>query len=151
MARKTRVFWPPTATDRGKACRSSKTSAGLCPSGVPVMSDLHQPPSPAHESIAAHGGSLSSPEDLVTADTAIPSGLRIKVAFTVFTVGLIVCVSALSYFLVLRIFAELSPSIRTDLAWKALRGSAELAHATELGIIVADETEYKERPASNNR
>lgn len=136
--RKVEVFRPPTLrTEDSRAV----ASGGLPPPRIPIMSDLHAPPPSARESPETQGGSLNSSDGLAPARISIPSGLRIKVAFTVFSVGLIVCVSALVYFLVARIFAELSPSIRTDLEWKALRGSAELAHATELGIIVADEGE----------
>src|SRR3990170_2074248 len=66
------------------------------------------------------------------------SSLRIKVAFTIFTVSVLLALSALIFTLVSRIFDELTPSTRADLEWKALRGSAELSHATELAIVIAD-------------
>src|SRR5688572_12978766 len=66
------------------------------------------------------------------------SSWRIKVAFTIFTVSVLVALSALIFALVSRIFDELTPAARADLEWKALRGSAELSHTTELAIALAD-------------
>jgi two-component system sensor histidine kinase/response regulator len=66
------------------------------------------------------------------------SSWRIKVAFTVFTVSVLVALSALIFALVSRIFDELTPAARADLEWKALRGSAELSHTTELAIALAE-------------
>lgn len=76
--------------------------------------------------------------DLRVESRKLLSSFRIKVAFTVFTVSVLLALSALIFALVSRIFDELTPAVRADLEWKALRGSTELSHATELGIALAD-------------
>jgi two-component system sensor histidine kinase/response regulator len=71
-------------------------------------------------------------------DRQLVSGKRIQVAFVIFT-GIVVCaLTALVFMFVSRIFNELTPSIRADLENKAVRGSAEIALSTDLGMIVRD-------------
>jgi signal transduction histidine kinase/DNA-binding NarL/FixJ family response regulator/HPt (histidine-containing phosphotransfer) domain-containing protein len=60
-----------------------------------------------------------------------------------FVVALLLALSGLIFVLVSQIFDTLTPTIRADLEWKARRGAGELVHATELGIVVADEHEIK--------
>jgi signal transduction histidine kinase/DNA-binding NarL/FixJ family response regulator len=64
-------------------------------------------------------------------------------AFTLFVVALLLALSGLIFVLVSRIFDTLTPTIQADLEWKARRGAGELVHATELGIVLADEHEIK--------
>jgi len=64
-------------------------------------------------------------------------------AFTLFVVALLLAMSGLIFVLVSRIFDTLTPTIQADLEWKARRGAGELVHATELGIVVAEEREIK--------
>jgi signal transduction histidine kinase/DNA-binding NarL/FixJ family response regulator len=64
-------------------------------------------------------------------------------AFTLFVVALLLALSGLIFVLVSRIFDTLTPTLQADLEWKARRGAGELVHATELGIVVADEREIK--------
>jgi signal transduction histidine kinase/FixJ family two-component response regulator/HPt (histidine-containing phosphotransfer) domain-containing protein len=71
------------------------------------------------------------------------SSTRLRVAFTLFVVALILALSGLIFVLVSRIFDTLTPKIQADLEWKARRGASELVHATELGIVTADEREIK--------
>jgi signal transduction histidine kinase len=71
------------------------------------------------------------------------SSSRLRVSFTLFVVALLLATSGLIFVLVSQIFDTLTPSIRADLEWKARRGASELVHATELGIVVADEREIK--------
>jgi signal transduction histidine kinase/DNA-binding NarL/FixJ family response regulator/HPt (histidine-containing phosphotransfer) domain-containing protein len=71
------------------------------------------------------------------------SSTRLRVAFTLFVVALIVALSGLIFVLVSRIFDTLTPKLQADLEWKARRGASELVHATELGIVTADEREIK--------
>jgi signal transduction histidine kinase/DNA-binding NarL/FixJ family response regulator/HPt (histidine-containing phosphotransfer) domain-containing protein len=71
------------------------------------------------------------------------SSSRLRLAFTLFVVALLLSLSGLIFVLVSSIFDTLTPSIRADLEWKARRGASELVHATELGIVVADEREIK--------
>ncbi len=73
----------------------------------------------------------------------VVSSLRIKVAFMVFTAAVLLALSGLIFSLVSRIFEELTPSIAADLEWKARRGATELAHTTELGILLADEAKIR--------
>jgi signal transduction histidine kinase/HPt (histidine-containing phosphotransfer) domain-containing protein/ActR/RegA family two-component response regulator len=71
------------------------------------------------------------------------SSSRLRMAFTLFVVALLLALSGLIFVLVSRIFDTLTPTIQADLEWKARRGAGELVHATELGIVVADEHEIK--------
>ena len=71
-------------------------------------------------------------------DRKAMSGLRIQIAFTAFIALIIASLTALVFGLVSHIFASLTPSIRADLEHKALRGSAEIAHAADLSIAVRD-------------
>jgi len=71
------------------------------------------------------------------------SSSRLRMAFTLFVVALLLALSGLIFVLVSRIFDTLTPTIQADLEWKARRGAGELVHATELGIVVADEREIK--------
>src|SRR5262245_26184220 len=67
------------------------------------------------------------------------STFRLKLILTSFVLVLLIGLSAMMVVLVTRIFDSLTPAVRADLGWKAERGAAELARATELGIVVADE------------
>lgn len=67
------------------------------------------------------------------------STFRLKLILTSFVLVLLIGLSAMTVVLVTRIFDSLTPAVRADLGWKAERGAAELARATELGIVVADE------------
>src|SRR5690606_22813472 len=78
----------------------------------------------------------------------VVSSLRIKVAFMVFTAAILLALSGFIFSLVSRIFEELTPSIAADLEWKARRGATELAHTTELGILLADEAKIREQLGS---
>jgi signal transduction histidine kinase/CheY-like chemotaxis protein/HPt (histidine-containing phosphotransfer) domain-containing protein len=71
------------------------------------------------------------------------SSSRLRMAFTLFVVALLLALSGLIFVLVSRIFDTLTPTIQADLEWKARRGAGELVHATELGIVVAEEQEIK--------
>jgi signal transduction histidine kinase/CheY-like chemotaxis protein len=67
------------------------------------------------------------------------STFRLKLILSSFVLVLLIGLSAMMVVLVTRIFDSLTPAVRADLGWKAERGAAELARATELGIVVADE------------
>jgi signal transduction histidine kinase/DNA-binding response OmpR family regulator len=71
-------------------------------------------------------------------DRKLMSGLRIQVAFMAFTGLVVVALTALVFLFVSAIFEELTPSIRMDLETKAMRGSAEIARAADVGIVVRD-------------
>src|ERR1041384_7292945 len=71
------------------------------------------------------------------------SSSRLRCVFTRFVVALLLALSGLNFVLVSRIFDTLTPKVQSDLEWKARRGASELAHETELGIVVADEREIK--------
>jgi len=68
---------------------------------------------------------------------------RLRLAFTLFVVALLLSLSGLNFVLVSRIFDTLNPKVQADLEWKARRGAGELVHTTELGIVTADEREIK--------
>src|SRR5258705_7282415 len=71
------------------------------------------------------------------------SSSRLRLAFTLFVVALLLSLSGLNFVLVSRIFNTLTPKVQADLEWKARRGVGELTHTTELGIVVGDEHEIK--------
>ncbi|HEY3665659.1 MAG TPA: ATP-binding protein, partial [Polyangiaceae bacterium] len=71
------------------------------------------------------------------------SSLRLKVAFMVFVSALLVGLCGMIFALVSHIFSALTPAIRADLEWKAERGAAELAHAAEYGLVLADQQELR--------
>jgi signal transduction histidine kinase/DNA-binding NarL/FixJ family response regulator/HPt (histidine-containing phosphotransfer) domain-containing protein len=73
----------------------------------------------------------------------LPSSSRLRLAFTLFVVALLLSLSGLIFVLVSSIFDTLTPKLQADLEWKARRGASELVHATELGIVTADEREIK--------
>ena len=75
------------------------------------------------------------------------SGVRVQVAFMLFTAALLVAVSGVAYLLVARIFDELTPSIRHDLELKAQRSAKEAALSGDVGILLADEKMLNEAVA----
>jgi two-component system, sensor histidine kinase and response regulator len=78
-------------------------------------------------------------------DHKLMSGLRMQVAFMIFT-GLVVCIlTGLAFLFISRIFNQLTPSIRADLENKALRGSREIALSADLGIVLKDRTQIQEQ------
>ncbi|HKY40880.1 MAG TPA: ATP-binding protein [Polyangiaceae bacterium] len=68
---------------------------------------------------------------------------RLRLAFTLFVVALLLSLAGLIFVLVSSIFDTLTPTIGAALEWKARRGASELVHATESGIVVADEPKIK--------
>jgi two-component system sensor histidine kinase/response regulator len=68
------------------------------------------------------------------------STFRLKLVLTSFVLVLLVALSAMVFVLVTRIFGTLTPAVHADLGWKAARGAAELAHSTQLGVVVKDES-----------
>jgi signal transduction histidine kinase/DNA-binding response OmpR family regulator len=78
------------------------------------------------------------PIDRRAAQDEVLSTFRISIAFTVFTAAVLAGLTMLIFVLVSHIFGELTPSIRTDLEWKARRGAAELAQTTQVGIVLGD-------------
>ncbi|MFW6050922.1 MAG: response regulator [Myxococcota bacterium] len=86
-------------------------------------------------------GEVPEPEDALLSDSrrkAVLSSFRLKAILTVFIVVLLALVSGLMFFLVSRIFDWLTPSIQSDLHWKAERGAVELSRGAELGIVIQD-------------
>jgi signal transduction histidine kinase/DNA-binding response OmpR family regulator len=94
----------------------------------------------AESSVRVRGERTSTPGDIGTVQgrEQLLSGSRIRVAFTLFTAAVLVTLTALIFGLVSHIFGRLTPSIRADLEWKAERGAAELARATDVGIVLGD-------------
>jgi len=72
------------------------------------------------------------------------SGSRIRIAFTAFTVIVIGVLAALVFAMVAHIFSRLTPTIRADLEWKAKHGASELAHLTDVGIVLGDAKQLKD-------
>ena len=61
------------------------------------------------------------------------SSSRLRLAFTLFVVALLLAMSGMIFVLVSRIFDTLTPAVQRNLEWKARRGAGELVHAAELG------------------
>jgi signal transduction histidine kinase/DNA-binding response OmpR family regulator len=72
------------------------------------------------------------------ADRKLMSGLRIQVAFMIFTGLVVTALTLLVFVFISKIFGELTPSIRADLSNKAVRGSAEIALSADVGIVIRD-------------
>jgi signal transduction histidine kinase/DNA-binding NarL/FixJ family response regulator len=86
----------------------------------------------------------ANPDETVRAERKrLLSSSRLRMSFTLVVVALLLAMSGLIFVLVSQIFDTLTPTIRADLEWKARRGAGELVHATELGIVVAEEREIK--------
>lgn len=68
------------------------------------------------------------------------SQTRIKVAFVVVTLTLLVEFAATMTLSVDRIFGWLTPVTRRDLYWKVKRGVAELGRTTDLGVLLRDQS-----------
>jgi two-component system sensor histidine kinase/response regulator len=84
-------------------------------------------------------------------DRKLMSGLRIQVAFMIFTGIVVVVLTGLAFWFVSRIFAELTPSIRSDLENKAVRGSREIAMAADLGIVIKDRKQIESQLGGYDR
>jgi two-component system, sensor histidine kinase and response regulator len=69
----------------------------------------------------------------------IADGGQIKALLAVFTVALMLGLAGLMLLLVSSIFDRLTPSIRSDLEWKAAHGAVELSQAMDVGIAAEDE------------
>jgi len=87
--------------------------------------------------------SLQAPDPAAPLDDSnnrgtLLSGSRIRIAFTAFTVIVIGVLAALVFAMVAHIFSRLTPTIRADLEWKAKHGASELAHLTDVGIVLGD-------------
>jgi signal transduction histidine kinase/DNA-binding response OmpR family regulator len=78
-------------------------------------------------------------------DRKVMSGLRIQVAFMLFTGLVIALLTTLAFIFVSRIFVQLTPSIRADLENKAVRGSREIALSADLGIVIKDRTQIEQQ------
>ncbi len=88
-------------------------------------------------------GTLLSPEQR----RRVLSGVRIQLAFFAVTALLLVTVSGVAYFLVSRIFEELTPAIHHDLELKTRRSAKELALSTDVGILLEDEVMLRDATA----
>lgn len=69
----------------------------------------------------------------------VADGGRIRLLLAVFSVALMVGLAGLMLLLVSSIFARVTPSIRSDLEWKATHGAAELAQSMDVGIAAQDD------------
>jgi hypothetical protein len=72
------------------------------------------------------------------------SSVRLKVTLMLFISALLIVLSLLVGALVSRIFHQITPTMASELQWKARRGATELAEAAALGIAV-HEREVVER------
>lgn len=66
------------------------------------------------------------------------SSSRPQVVLTTFVVSLVLALAVLTTLLISGIFAQLNPTIRQDLAWKAERAAQDIAGAADVGILVGD-------------
>ncbi|MFT3925871.1 MAG: histidine kinase dimerization/phospho-acceptor domain-containing protein [Myxococcales bacterium] len=68
----------------------------------------------------------------------ITSGLRLSVALMIMVTVIVGGLTGLVFLLVSRVFDSMTPSVASDLAWKARRGAVELSKTAELGLVVGD-------------
>jgi len=61
----------------------------------------------------------------------------------VFVSALLLGLCGLIFSLVSQIFGALTPAVKADLEWKAVRGVAELAQSAQYGMVLADEHELR--------
>jgi len=66
------------------------------------------------------------------------SSSRLQMVLTTFVVSLVLALAVLTTLLISRIFRQLDPTIRQDLAWKAERAAQDIAGAADFGILVGD-------------
>jgi signal transduction histidine kinase/CheY-like chemotaxis protein/HPt (histidine-containing phosphotransfer) domain-containing protein len=83
---------------------------------------------------ATDDGALISAEDR----RRIASGGRVTVALIGLSVLIVALFTGLVVLSVSEVFRAMTPAVRQDLAWKALRGAVELSHTGEYGLLVAD-------------
>ncbi|MEY2935133.1 MAG: hypothetical protein RL033_5882 [Pseudomonadota bacterium] len=76
-------------------------------------------------------------------DRKLMDGRRIQVAFMIFTGFVVMVLTGLAFLFVSRIFEQLTPSIRADLANKAVRGSREIALSADVGIVLKDRAQIQ--------
>jgi signal transduction histidine kinase/CheY-like chemotaxis protein len=69
----------------------------------------------------------------------VASGGRIRASLMIFIALLLVSLTGLTLLLVSSIFDRLTPSIRSDLEWKAQQGASALSKSMEVGIAARDE------------
>jgi signal transduction histidine kinase/DNA-binding response OmpR family regulator/HPt (histidine-containing phosphotransfer) domain-containing protein len=81
-------------------------------------------------------------EGPVVSDDArqVADGARIRLLLAVFSLGIMVSLAGLMLWLVSSIFGRLTPSIRSDLEWKATHGAVELAQAMDVAIAAQDQS-----------
>ena len=79
------------------------------------------------------------------ADRKLMSGLRIQVAFVVFTGLVVLVLTTLAFVFISRIFEQLTPSIRLDLENKAVRGSRQIALSADRGIVIKDRQQIEQQ------
>ncbi|MDB4988728.1 MAG: Hybrid histidine kinase [Myxococcaceae bacterium] len=63
---------------------------------------------------------------------------RITLGFILFTLGLLLALSGVTYLMVTQIFSTLTPALERDLEWKALHGTIALSVEADLAILTAD-------------
>jgi len=68
----------------------------------------------------------------------ILSSSRLHVALTTFVATLVLALGVLTTLLISRIFGQLNPTIRQDLAWKAERGALDIVRAADFGMLIGD-------------
>lgn len=66
------------------------------------------------------------------------STARLKIVLSSFVVAVLLALSVFMFFLVSRIFDQLTPAIERDLTWKTERGVAELSFTTELAVALGE-------------
>jgi len=81
------------------------------------------------------GKDAEPPRGLTDAERTARYGTRIKFGFVVFSIAILAVLSGMISLLVSQIFAELTPALEHDLAWKATTGVSALAREVDLAII----------------
>jgi signal transduction histidine kinase/DNA-binding response OmpR family regulator len=66
------------------------------------------------------------------------SRVRLKLRLMLMSLLLVVLLSALSLLIVRSVFSSITPSLASDLRWKAQRGVAELSHSGDFGVLTGN-------------
>jgi len=66
------------------------------------------------------------------------SRVRLKLRLILMSLLIVASLSALSLLIVRSVFSSITPSLRSDLRWKAQRGVAELSHSGDFGVLTGN-------------
>ncbi len=81
---------------------------------------------------------MGAPVDSPIGDERVPSSLRLTSILMAFFLVLLLAMTGMVFALVTHIFNRFTPSVRSDLEWKATSGARELSQTAQTGIVLGD-------------